>query len=172
MELVDVFKTNGIYKFNPETCEFFKFGVSKYSNKKPIDGCIKLNTSISRGYVKVLINSKRVAVHRIIMQSLSESENEGLEVNHIDGNKLNNHYSNLEWCTSSENKRHAFRVGLRGGRQSCVRKDRKLSDEIVIDIKKMIKAGFSNSEIQKKHGIKPNTFHYIKNGRNYSYIKI
>ena len=172
MELVDVFKTKGIYKFNPETCEFFKFDVSKYSNKKPIDGCIKLETSIVRGYVKVCINAKRVSVHRIIMQSLGNIENSEFEINHIDGNKQNNHYSNLEWCTSAENKQHAVRIGLKGGRQSCVRKDRGLSDEVVINIKEMIRDGYSNVEIQKKHNIRPNTFHYIKNERNYSYIKI
>ena len=31
-----------------------------------------------------------------------------LEINHIDGNKLNNHYSNLEWCTTKENMQHAW----------------------------------------------------------------
>ena len=172
MELIDVFKTKGIYKFNPETCEFFKFDVSKYSNKNPTNGCIKLETSIVRGYVKVCINGKRVSVHRIIMQSLDNIENSEFEINHIDGNKQNNHYSNLEWCTSAENKQHAVRIGLKGGRQSCVRKDRGLSDEVVINIKEMIRDGYSNVEIQKKHNIRPNTFHYIKNERNYSYIKI
>ena len=106
------------------------------------------------------------------MQSLGNIENSEFEINHIDGNKQNNHYSNLEWCTSAENKQHAVRIGLKGGRQSCVRKDRGLSDEVVINIKEMIRDGYSNVEIQRKHNIRPNTFHYIKNERNYSYIKI
>jgi len=33
-------------------------------------------------------------------------------INHIDGNKLNNDLSNLEWCTHSENAIHAFKLGL------------------------------------------------------------
>jgi hypothetical protein len=35
------------------------------------------------------------------------------EINHKDGNKNNNHVSNLEWCTSQQNKEHAVRYGLR-----------------------------------------------------------
>jgi len=38
---------------------------------------------------------------------------EQLEVNHKDGNKLNNRLDNLEWCTSSENKIHALTTGLK-----------------------------------------------------------
>ena len=42
-------------------------------------------------------------------------------VNHIDGNKMNNHYTNLEWCNISMNTQHAYDNGLvfdRGGWKS------------------------------------------------------
>ena len=52
-------------------------------------------------------------VHRMMMCSFYPVPGmEKLYVNHIDGNKLNNDLSNLEWCTSSENIKHAYKMGL------------------------------------------------------------
>lgn len=54
-----------------------------------------------------------VTVHRLVAKTFHPiSLFENAQVNHKDGNKLNNHYLNLEWCTAKENIQHAVRTGL------------------------------------------------------------
>lgn len=73
-----------------------------------------LKPDIANGYEQVWINKKRYKVHRLVAYCFcNPPENyEQLTVNHIDGNKRNNHYSNLEWCTQCENNKHARDIGL------------------------------------------------------------
>lgn len=53
--------------------------------------------------------------HRAVLKTYAPHENqENLQVNHIDGNKLNNHYTNLEWATRKENMAHAVENKLLG----------------------------------------------------------
>lgn len=50
-------------------------------------------------------------VHRLVAQAfLPQKSDEKTEINHIDGDNGNNHYTNLEWVTSSENKRHSYKM--------------------------------------------------------------
>jgi len=58
-------------------------------------------------------NKKRFMVHRIIAEAFIENIERKPFINHIDGNKSNNIYTNLEWCTASENMLHADKIGLR-----------------------------------------------------------
>ena len=53
-------------------------------------------------------------VHRLLMATYMPCENmKNLQINHKDGNKENNSLENLEWCTCSENLKHAADTGLR-----------------------------------------------------------
>lgn len=51
-------------------------------------------------------------VHRMVAEMFVEGYEDGLQVNHIDGDKKNNNFKNLEWCTDKENRLHAIRNGL------------------------------------------------------------
>ena len=76
-----------------------------------------LNPDIApNGYYRVSfsINRKRKQfyVHRLIAEYFIPNPNNLPQVNHIDGNKLNNSLDNLEWVTVQENVIHAYKNGL------------------------------------------------------------
>jgi hypothetical protein len=86
---------------------------------------LKLGHS-GNGYAKVMlhIDGKPLCrkVHNLVAQAYIGERPKGMQVNHKDGNKLNNNFSNLEYVTPSENLRHAVRMGLR---KSSIRLDKK-----------------------------------------------
>lgn len=68
------------------------------------------------GYLQVTLavdrKPKRFRVHQLVAQCFVDNPDHLPMVNHIDGNKMNNHASNLEWCTAYDNNKHARETGL------------------------------------------------------------
>ena len=61
----------------------------------------------------------RIFVHRLVALIYIENPNSYPVINHIDGNKQNNHVSNLEWCTVKYNTIHAEKLGLGTHKHLC-----------------------------------------------------
>lgn len=79
------------------------------------------------GYFEIRIfgdgPSRRISLHKLVMevfvgetQGGRAAKHKYQNVNHKDGNKLNNKLANLEYCTLSENLKHAWAMGLKTGR--------------------------------------------------------
>lgn len=78
-----------------------------------------------KGYLRVELTQnkkvKRFLVHRLVAQAFIPNPENKPEVNHIDGNTLNNNASNLEWCTHRENINHAWETGLNENQREKLR---------------------------------------------------
>lgn len=68
----------------------------------------------SKGYYRVICSLKRYFIHRLVAIHFIPNPDNKPQVNHKDSNKLNNHHSNLEWMTNSENNLHAYKNGRKG----------------------------------------------------------
>lgn len=110
---------------------------------KPLIGCVG-----RCGYKEVLLSengkTKRYLVHRLILSTFEPIENEkNFDVNHKDGNKLNNNISNLEWCTRSENIKHSYRNGLQKNVSNQYGSFRVLSERDLSIIKNARELGYT-----------------------------
>ena len=77
----------------------------------------------SLGYymVSFRINGKKYwkRLHRLIAEALIPNPDNYPQVNHKDGNKLNNKIDNLEWCNNSYNTKEAYESGLYKSKKEC-----------------------------------------------------
>ena len=97
--------------------EYKTFYVSQYGHFLNKFGQELIGHIDRSGYREVCISAngtqKSVLLHRLLLKTFYPIANmKDYDVNHIDGNKLNNCLSNLEWCTRSENVLHSYKIGL------------------------------------------------------------
>ena len=108
----------------------------------------------SGGYYYTRLKKKHIAIHRLVAMAHLPNQDNKPEVNHKDGDKLNNNVENLEWVTASENSQHAYDSGLRGiAENHC---NAKLKNSDVVEIKRLYSLG---SHTQKEIGIMFDTAH-------------
>lgn len=65
------------------------------------------------GYYLISLKGNQKLLHRIVAQTFIDNPNNEKVVNHKDGNKLNNNVENLEWCSYSDNLKHAYNNKLK-----------------------------------------------------------
>lgn len=95
--------------------------ISEYGEIQNISTGTILKQSINRGGYKYVCISvprnlnigirKTIIIHKAVAFTFLSISNENT-IDHVDGNKLNNHYTNLEWVSSCENSRRAYKKGL------------------------------------------------------------
>lgn len=123
------------------------------------------------GYLTVAIMiggvRKKYVVHRLIGKAFVPGYADDLTINHIDGNKMSNLPSNLEWITLSDNTRHEWRTGLcntRGEKQP----NRKLSLKKVLAIRKALKLGVPANALATIAGVSQSLIALIRDGKRWA----
>jgi NUMOD4 motif/HNH endonuclease len=113
---------------------------------------------------------KSYKVHRLVALSFVENlcPDTKTQVNHMDGNKKNNHYLNLEWVTPGENQKHSYRVLDRKSARGFA----KLTEEDVLTIRKLLyTTRLTQKDIGSIFGINQTTVSRIKLNQTWLTVK-
>ena len=128
-----------------------------------------------RGYERVVLcidnGLTNKTVHRLVLETFKPHVNmSDLDVNHIDGNKLNNHLTNLEWLTRRDNILHAYNTGLTTnigeGSPNTI-----LSNTDVLEILRRLDTGELQKDIALDYGVSKRCISDINTGNTWKLVK-
>lgn len=121
----------------------------------------------NQGYLQTQLSNngirKNFRINRLVAITFIPNKNNYTQVNHIDGNKLNNRVDNLEWCLPKDNIRHAIDNKLRDMNGSS-NPNSKLSLEDVIYIKS---SSLSSTELAEMFNVSRQNIHYIRKNKTW-----
>ena len=125
----------------------------------------------SVGYVCVDLrrgkSKKRALVHRLVGEAFIPKPTGKNFINHKDGDKTNNNVSNLEWCTRSENMKHAIKTGLNRipGLSNEQHPNHKLSNRDVIEIRRLYSEGVKCADLGRRFCVTREQIYNIVSGK-------
>jgi len=131
---------------------------------KPLKGNVN-----NCGYKRVQLGSSgnKHFVHRLVAETWLEKHFNKDVVNHLDGNKLNNKHTNLEWCTRSENDIHAFANDLRKSKKGENHHNHKLTLLDVTRIRLLLSKNYNCTYIANEYNVHRRTISDIKNNKTW-----
>ncbi len=126
----------------------------------------------TRGYRQVRLRrnekGRHIYIHRLVLEAFVGPCPDKMETRHLDGDKKNNHVSNLKWGTQEENNDDKMKHGkIPSG--DC-HKQAKLSSDDVHEIVIMSRSGVMRKDVARRFGITPSNVHAIMSGRSWKHV--
>lgn len=124
----------------------------------------------AHGYARANMANKDYRMHRVVAKHFIENTDpdKNTMVNHIDGNKKNNNYTNLEWCDQLHNVRHAWATGLRTNPEGELNGRSILKEE---DVLLIWSTDMPVLDIVEKYGLTEGSATMVRNKMMWSYLK-
>ena len=135
----------------------------------PYTGFTLTPTLSPAGYLKIgnYICSSGM-VHQLVYEAFVRLRDKDKQINHKDGNKTNNHFSNLEEVTPSENTKHAYIHGLASGKAGDKNSMAKLTDESFEKLLTMLGDGYCNECVGNAYGLHSRYVSLIRHGKRWT----
>ena len=138
-------------------------------------GRMKRTPVNGRGYAMVSLSNqeskKTKRLHRLVAEAFLPNPRNHPQINHIDGNPLNNAVENLEWCDAKYNQQHAVRTGLHKPSKGSSHYKTDLNEFQVRVIKRIASQGnIPQRELGSIFGVPQQTISSIKSGRTWAHV--
>lgn len=140
---------------------------SKSNRSRP--GRVMKQTIDQCGYPRVAVGKNRqpIHVHKLVAEAFIGHRPQDMTVDHLDGNKLNNHATNLEYVTRAENVRRAHRDGKYPSGEG--KPSAKLTEAQVLSIAGQLDRR-SNCSLAREFGVSDVAIRKIRLGSTWSHV--
>lgn len=143
---------------------------------RSLKGKIAKQATSLNGYKFVGLTSNNVRkihyIHRLVSEHFIEREKNKEWVNHIDGDKTNNNIDNLEWCTPSENIKHAYDNNLNVHFKGVSFPLSKLDDDKVKEIRISYSSNRKNrKQLADKYNVSAGTIAKVVNNETWKHVE-